>query len=55
MPEEGLLCGTQTLTRSEAYFAVLGHETIHYAAFRIMPRRSAFLGTGAWTKHSMSA
>lgn len=38
MPDENLFCGTDTMTRSEAYFAVAGHECIHYAAFRIMPR-----------------
>jgi len=31
MPEEGLFCGTDTMTRSEAYFAVLGHECIHWS------------------------
>ena len=31
MPEEGLFCGTQTMNRSEAYFSVLCHETIHWA------------------------
>jgi antirestriction protein ArdC len=29
MFDEGLLCGTDTMTRSEAYFAVILHETIH--------------------------
>ena len=37
MPDEGLFCGTDTMNRSESYFAVLGHETIHYADLRIMP------------------
>lgn len=41
MPDEGLFCGTETMTRSEAYFAVLAHETLHYADVRIMPRRHA--------------
>ena len=27
MPDEGLFCGTDTMTRSEGYFAVLLHET----------------------------
>ncbi|MGE5512912.1 MAG: ArdC family protein [Bacteroidota bacterium] len=31
MPDEGLFCGTDTMTRSEAYFAVLGHECIHWS------------------------
>ena len=30
MPDEGLFTGTATMTRSEAYFAVLGHEHIHW-------------------------
>jgi antirestriction protein ArdC len=31
MPDERLFTGTDTMTRSEAYFAVLGHEHIHWA------------------------
>jgi antirestriction protein ArdC len=31
MPDEGLFCGTDTMNRSEAYFAVLGHETLHWS------------------------
>lgn len=31
MPDEGLFCGTGTMTRSEAYFAVLAHETLHWS------------------------
>lgn len=31
MPDESLFCGTDTMTRSESYFAVLGHETIHWS------------------------
>ncbi|MCZ7593674.1 MAG: zincin-like metallopeptidase domain-containing protein [Hyphomicrobium sp.] len=31
MPDEALFCGTDTMTRSEAYFAVLGHECIHWS------------------------
>lgn len=31
MPDEGLFCGTDTMTRSEAYFAVLAHETLHWS------------------------
>jgi antirestriction protein ArdC len=30
MPDESLFTGTATMTRSEAYFAVLAHEHIHY-------------------------
>jgi antirestriction protein ArdC len=31
MPDEGLFCGTNTMTRTEGYFAVLGHECIHWS------------------------
>lgn len=31
MPDEALFCGTRTMTRSEGYFATLGHEIIHWA------------------------
>jgi antirestriction protein ArdC len=31
MPDESLFCGTETMTRSESYFAVLGHEAIHWS------------------------
>jgi antirestriction protein ArdC len=30
MPDEGLFTGTATMTRGESYFAVLGHEHIHW-------------------------
>ncbi|MCB9992241.1 MAG: DUF1738 domain-containing protein [Hyphomicrobiaceae bacterium] len=30
MPDEGLFTGTQTMTRDEAYYAVLVHELIHW-------------------------
>jgi antirestriction protein ArdC len=30
MPDEGLFCGTDTMTRSESYFAVLLHELTHW-------------------------
>lgn len=30
MPDENLFTGTSTMTRSEGYFAVLGHEHIHW-------------------------
>jgi antirestriction protein ArdC len=29
MPDEGLFCGTDTMTRDEAYYAVLAHELTH--------------------------
>ncbi len=31
MPDEGLFCGTDTMTRSEAYYAVLVHELTHWS------------------------
>lgn len=30
MPDEGLFCGTYTMTRSEGYYATLAHEHIHF-------------------------
>ena len=30
MPDEHLFCGTDTMTRDEAFYAVLCHETIHW-------------------------
>lgn len=32
MPDEGLFCGTDTMTRSEAYYAVLVHELTHWTS-----------------------
>jgi antirestriction protein ArdC len=37
MPDEDRFCGTGSMTRSEGYYAVLGHECIHNAVIRIMP------------------
>ncbi|MGB8413994.1 MAG: zincin-like metallopeptidase domain-containing protein, partial [Candidatus Binatus sp.] len=37
------------------YYSCLGHETGHYADLRIMPRRRAFLRTGAQSRRGMSA
>lgn len=31
MPDEGLFCGTGTMTRSEGYYATLVHECIHWS------------------------
>ena len=31
MPDEDRFCGTDTLTRSEGYYAVLAHECIHWS------------------------
>jgi len=31
MPDEDRFCGTDTLTRSESYYAVLGHECLHWS------------------------
>lgn len=31
MPEEALFCGTDTMTRSESYYAVLVHELTHWS------------------------
>jgi antirestriction protein ArdC len=40
---------------AESYYATLGHECIHYAAFRVMPRRSPNLQTGVQRQRGMSA
>jgi antirestriction protein ArdC len=32
MPDEGLFCGTDTMSRGEAYYAVLTHELTHWTA-----------------------
>jgi antirestriction protein ArdC len=40
---------------AEAYYATLAHEVTHYADLRIMPRRRAFLRTGAQSRRGMSA
>ena len=55
MPDEGLFTGTDTMNRSEAWYATALHETTHYAAFRIMPRRCAILRTGVQRQRGMSA
>jgi antirestriction protein ArdC len=55
LPPESLFIDTSTMTRSEAFYATLLHECIHYAAFRIMPRRSSILWTGAQRQRGMSA
>lgn len=31
MPDEDRFCGTDTMTRTEGYYAVLGHECIHWS------------------------
>lgn len=31
MPDEGLFCGTDTMTRSEGYYATLAHELTHWS------------------------
>ena len=31
MPDEGLFCGTDTMTRDEGYYAVLLHELLHFS------------------------
>jgi antirestriction protein ArdC len=55
MPDEARFIATDGRTRTEAWYAVLGHESTHYAAFRIMPRRSSILRTGVQRQRGMSA
>jgi antirestriction protein ArdC len=47
MPDEGLFTGTATLTRDEAYYAVLVHELVHNADIQIMPT-SAQMSRKSW-------
>jgi antirestriction protein ArdC len=35
MPDEGLFCGTDTMSRGEAYYAVLAHELTHWSGASI--------------------
>jgi len=55
IPERNLFTGTATSTPTEAYESTRLHELAHYAAFRIMPRRSSILWTGAQRQRGMSA
>ncbi|RTL63055.1 MAG: DUF1738 domain-containing protein, partial [Hyphomicrobiales bacterium] len=41
MPDRNLFIGTDTSTPTESYESTRLHELAHYAAFRIMPRRSS--------------
>lgn len=34
MPDEGLFCGTETMTRSEGYYATVTHELTHWSGAR---------------------
>ena len=43
MPDEARFLAADGRSRTEAWYAVLGHESTHYAASRIMPRRCALL------------
>lgn len=42
MPDEGLFCGTETMNRSESYYAVLVHELTHWTGAK--PRLDRVLG-----------
>ena len=46
MPDEGLFCGTDTMTRSEGYYAVLVHELTHWSGAQA-PARSRH-GQALW-------
>jgi antirestriction protein ArdC len=45
----------ESIRDTDSYVAVRAHETVHYAAFRIMPRRCAFPWTGEQHRRGMSA
>lgn len=55
MPPRNLFTGTATSTPTEAFESTRLHELSHYAAFRIMPRRSSILWTGAQRQRGLSA
>lgn len=57
MPAEGLFCGTDTMTRSEAYFAVLTHETMHWsgAKHRLDREFGKRFGDGAYAAEELVA
>ena len=48
MPDEARFFEADNRTRTEAWYSVLGHESGHYAAFRIMPRRFGY-GCAGWS------
>ena len=55
MPPYGQFIDTPTASAAEGYYATVLHELVHYAAFRIMPRRCAFPRTGEQHRRRMSA
>jgi len=55
MPPYAQFIDTPTASAAEGYYATVLHELIHYAAFRIMPRRCVFLRTGKQHRRRMSA
>jgi len=55
MPDEARFSESDGRSRTEAWYGVLGHETTHYAAYRIMPRRASILRTGEQSQRGMSA
>ncbi|MBR1089363.1 DUF1738 domain-containing protein [Bradyrhizobium manausense] len=55
MPPYRQFIDTPTSSAAQGYYATLLHELIHYAAFRIMPRRCAFPWTGEQHRRGMSA
>lgn len=55
IPDASYFTGTMTSTPTESLYATKLHELLHYAAFRIMPRRSSILWTGAQRQRGMSA
>lgn len=57
MPDEGLFCGTDTLTRSEAYYAVLVHELTHWtgAKHRLDRNLANRFGTEAYAAEELVA
>jgi len=55
MPPYAQFIDTPRASAAEGYYATVLHELVHYAAFRIMPRRCAFPRTGEQHRRRMSA
>jgi antirestriction protein ArdC len=57
MPDEGLFTGTQTMTRSEGYYATLVHELVHWSGSDKRLRRdmSGRFGNAAYAAEELIA
>ena len=57
MPDEGLFCGTDRMTRGEAYYAVLVHELTHWtgAKHRLDRQMGKRFGDSAYAAEELVA